>query len=210
MINIASDKVTGNCTLKCKCYITSNGLIQWKEIEYVVKETKVINPAIHLYGGRPVDAEINIVCKNDDSNKQLIIIIPLISNASGINVTTGQDVDIPLKPFYYYDNNIVFGKENAILVSNIKPTTLTVNKSLPNKQINLFYNPSGVGSFSNPSPDDIYIDCSPVKQIEPMATVQNNDDGNQKSTVWIWVLVPFLVIIILVAIAYYFKSTNTI
>jgi hypothetical protein len=147
---------------------------------------------------------MNIVCSSSNGNT-LIFVIPIISNASGVQLYSGQDVDIPLKPFYYYNNivdYIVFGKENAILSSNVKQT----NQKAPTSfgQIILFYNPAGIGSYSNPFPDDIYIDCGPILEEQPTAQTPTEDDGKGHSTLWIWILVPFLIIIILFLIAYYF------
>jgi len=209
IINISPSITSGQCTLKCKCSIDTDKLIEWNGNKYTVDETVVIIPAIHSYSEKPVDAEVKLSCSTSVSYvNPLTIFIPVLSNSGGIPINSGQSVDIPLKPFYYYtdknEDNIVFGKENALLSSNIKPTTVDASK-FSFVKVNLFYNPNGITSPNNPNPDDLYIDCNSVGEeiiLPPKNQSVVKNSGNPQNLEWIYPFIPFFLIIFFGVLGY--------
>lgn len=209
IINISPEIITGNCSLKCKCYIDTENLIEWNGNKYTVYSSQITKPALRAYASKPVDAELTVNCISSSSNaNNLTIVIPILSNSSGIIINNNQSVDIPLKPFYYYSNKkndfIVFGKENAILASNIQTSTVDASK-FEFIQTQLFYNPAGILSSSNDT-NEIYIDCGTVGPEKTVTTDTKKEiqNGNQNLNNFIQIswIIPFILILILAIVAY--------
>lgn len=207
-----SKEVVGNKEINLKAIernelaLSTSPQIIYNGTNYSVTHIQVYKPSLHTYNGVKADGEIIITHKTMNTNKKLLICVPITTvncqRETNSTPTTSSTLDINLnnvvqkKPFYTYNidnmnrignlntNVIVFDKEFAVDVTNVGLTKSEFcnipNTSYSNKDYKLNYN--NVGPVPISENGVIYIDCQPVGQSDKQETIVNNSSINNNSS----------------------------
>jgi hypothetical protein len=224
---------------------TSSAL--FNQMPYTFTGMMIVAPSVYLFNGAVAPAMLSIY--HQSNNQNLFVFIPIKSSSSRdlnpantaieqiidaaagyapqVNETTTQGLPvfslkdlIPREPFYVYLNNqIVFGINSAIVISDDALTTLTslvtanaiatVNEPV---QLYLSLAPPSTRS-SNSDDDNIYIDCQPTDQSDEEQQVQQPPSSRELGKLTWKILINNQLLIAIVSVVIFvllLRSLDTI